>query len=267
MRDRSSRDSEDHLASDSAHGGGYLASASDLMIGLLFIFIILVVVLAIQTQTQWRELNERIEQQQAKIEVQRKQLVGSGDPLVFVTKRLGEGLQGVLPNIRVDQATGVLSLPEQVLFPRGSSDLSSAGARALAAAAEFLSSEMLCYVENRHHGRDCSNNPLGHRIETIFIEGHTDSVPFAAGPRDNFDLSLARARAVERAMVSNSPLSEFRNRSGQPLFSFSAYADTRPIKGTDPADAQNRRVDLRIVLSYRPIEELMPGLRQSLSTP
>jgi hypothetical protein len=56
-------------------------------------------------------------------------------------------------------------------------------------------------------------------------------------------------------------LAEFRNKAGQPLFSFSAYADTRPLPNTDPTDGMNRRVDLRIVLSYKPIGELIPALQ------
>ncbi len=255
--------------------GGYLASAADLVIGLLFIFIILVVVLAIRDQAQRQQIEEqqrrtleRYEQNEksmagfkATIEAQRQQLSGSGDPLVFVTQILGAGLKRQLPNVRIDPSTGVISLPEQVLFARGASDLNQAGVESLAKASQFLAVAMPCFVENQQVGRDCSHNPRRHRIETIFIEGHTDSVPFAPGTRDNFDLALARARAVERAMVANTPLSAFRNRADQPLFSFSAYADLRPIRGTDSADAQNRRVDLRIVLSYQTFDEIMPQLQ------
>ena len=103
----------------------------------------------------------------------------------------------------------------------------------------------------------------GIEIETVFIEGHTDSVPFASGGRDNFDLSLARARAVEQVMVLNGPLVDFKNKASQQVFSFSAYADKRPLPNTDPTDGVNRRVDLRIVLSYKPIEELIPALKKT----
>jgi flagellar motor protein MotB len=234
--------------------GGYLASASDLMIGLLFVFIILVVVLALEQRRQ-----------QHAIDVQRQGLVGAGDPLIVVTGAVGAALAKVLPNVRVDPKTGVISLPEDVLFPRGSAQLSESGRRVLASAAEQLAIAMPCYVDNQRAGRDCSANPYGHEIETLFIEGHTDSVPFAGGSnRDNFDLALARARAVEQVMVLNTPLSGFRNKADQPIFSFSAYADTRPLPGTDPTDGANRRVDLRIVLSYKPIEQLIPALSPSL---
>lgn len=229
--------------------GGYLASASDLMIGLLFVFIILVVVLALEQRRQ-----------QAEIDRQRAGLIGASDPLFVVTGTVGAALKKVLPNIKVDEKTGVISLPEDALFASGSSQLSVSGQQVLIQAAEQLTYAMPCYVDNQRERRACTTNPYNHEIETIFIEGHTDSIPFAVGNKDNFDLSLARARAVNKILVQSTPLSAYRNKAMQPLFSFSAYADTRPRLGTQPTDAENRRVDLRIVLSYQPIEKLIPGL-------
>lgn len=235
--------------------GGYIASASDLMIGLLFVFIILVVVLALEQRRQQQEF-----------ETQLDGVVGAGDPLIVVTGVIGTALIKALPNVRVDPKTGVMSLPEDALFARGSAQLSESGRQALAGAAEQLAQAMPCFVDNQRSKRRCPENPYGHEIETVFIEGHTDSVPFASGGRDNFDLSLARARAVEQVMVQNGPLAEFRNKAGQPIFSFSAYADTRPLPNSDPKDGLNRRVDLRIVLSYKPIGDLIPKMRNSGGT-
>ena len=160
-----------------------------------------------------------------------------------------------------DSDCGVPHETTRGLFARGSAQLSESGRQVLASAAEQLAEAMPCFVDNQRAKRSCPGNPYGHEIETVFIEGHTDSVPFASGGRDNFDLSLARARAVDLAMVLNSPLVNFRNKAGQQVFSFSAYADKRPLPNTDPTDGVNRRVDLRIVLSYKPIEELIPALR------
>ena len=240
--------------------GSYIASASDLMIGLLFIFIILVVVLALEQRRQQRLIDD----QRARVEQQRAQVIGSGDPLIVVTGAVGEALQKVHARVQVNPKTGVISLPEAVLFPRGSAELSASGREVLRSAAAQLETAMPCYVESHRVPERCPDNPYGHEIETVFIEGHTDSVPFSGGRRDNFDLALARARAVDQALVVNTPLREFRNKAGQPLFSFSAYADTRPLPGTDPKDGANRRVDLRIVLSYKPIDELIPALKSTV---
>lgn len=224
------------------------------MIGLLFIFIILVVTLALEQRKQ-----------QAAIQEQRARVVGAGDPLIMVTKTLGDALKQVLPKIKVNEKTGVVSLPEDVLFPRGSAVLSPSGTEVLSQAAAELVKVMPCFAsseKSRRNEEQCEKlNPYGHEVETLFIEGHTDSIPFTLGGKDNFSLSLDRARAVNRALVSESGLAGFRNKAGQPLFSFSAYADTRPLPGTEPTDGSNRRVDLRIVLSYKPIGELIPALQ------
>lgn len=230
--------------------GGYLASASDLMIGLLFVFIILVVVLALEQRRQ-----------QQVMEAQRDAVLSAGDPRGIVTKAIEKGIKDALPGIRVDPESGVISLPEDVLFAVGSAELTPQGREALALASQGLTSVLPCFVASEMTSSgDCPDNRAGHQIETIFIEGHTDNRPLRRSGYDNINLSLDRARAVQAALVAGSELTGYRNKAGQPLFSYSAYADTRPLKGTDPSAGQNRRVDLRVVLTYRPIGELLGDL-------
>ena len=76
--------------------GGYLASAADLMIGLLFIFIILVVVLALEQRRQQEAMDK-----------ERGEFVGAGDPRGDVTGRIGDGIRLALPGIKVDRESGV----------------------------------------------------------------------------------------------------------------------------------------------------------------
>jgi chemotaxis protein MotB len=78
----------------------------------------------------------------------------------------------------------------------------------------------------------------------------------------NTNLSLDRAQAVHKVLVGESDLNGYRNKQDQPLFSFSAYADSRPIAGTQSTDSKNRRVDLRIVMTYRPISELIDAVNR-----
>jgi chemotaxis protein MotB len=228
---------------------GYLASASDLMIGLLFIFIILVVVLALEQTRQQQQLEE-----------QREALINAGDPRGRVTSSIGVQVKKVLPTVRIDPASGVISLPEEVLFDLASAELKPSGRQALRGAIAELARVLPCYVANQHADKPCDENPARHEIETIFIEGHTDNLPLRRLNYDNTNLSLDRARAVFAALVRDGPLDAYRNKSGQPLFSLSAYGETRPLPDISPSDARNRRVDLRVVLSYRPISELLPGL-------
>lgn len=81
--------------------------------------------------------------------------------------------------------------------------------------------------------------------EQIQIEGHTDDLPFrrAVYPRDNWELSTARATAVMRFLTrGRRPLEERR-------MSVNGYAHNRPVSGRR---SRNRRIELRIYFSGRP---------------
>jgi len=81
--------------------------------------------------------------------------------------------------------------------------------------------------------------------EQIQIEGHTDDLPFRrpAYPRDNWELSTARATAVMRFLTRGArPLEERR-------MSVNGYAQNRPVSGRR---SRNRRIELRIYFSGRP---------------
>jgi flagellar motor protein MotB len=219
-----------------------MASSSDLMVGVLFIFIILIAVIALLKKQQDASVAATIKR--------------NGDPRGFVTERIGRAIQQVSADTVVDPATGVISFPEKILFPLGRSNLSEEGVSALAQISAQLEANLRCFVANTYKRPECESiNPDRHTVE-----GHTDSIPFAVGTGDNFRLSLDRARAVDAQLVQQSGLREYRNESGQPIFSFSAYADSRPRSGLEPRDPRNRRVDLRIVLTYRRIDQVVPGL-------
>src|SRR5690606_23803211 len=118
--------------------------------------------------------------------------------------------------IKVDRESGVISLPEDVLFELGSAELSERGQAAPAEASRRLTEVLPCYVANRRPDLACDGNRHKHEVDTVFIEGHTDNRPFRGGGRDNMDLSLARARAVEGALVRGTPLQDYRNKADQP---------------------------------------------------
>jgi flagellar motor protein MotB len=225
--------------------GSYLASASDLMIGLLFVFIILVVVLALEQQRQANVIK------------------AAGDPRGAVTQAIGQALKDSKIEVNIDPASGVISLPSDILFPLGESKLSTEALVALALARQRLEQVLPCYVASErslHHPQDCRHNKGLHEIDTIFVEGHTDNRPILRNGTDNAMLSFQRARAVLTTLVTDSHMATYRNSSQQPLFSYSAYGDTRLLKGIPGDDGKNRRVDLRIVLSYQPMEDTLKNL-------
>ena len=230
--------------------GSYLASASDLMIGLLFIFIILVVVLALEQRRQEATLDA---------------VKGAADPRASVTEVIGEELKKAKLDVRVDPASGVISLPSDTLFALGSSSLSAPASQAIRDARERLAMVLPCYVASeRPHvtGQQCANNRGGHEIDTIFLEGHTDNVANTK-PGGNLGLSFDRARAIQQVLLGEgSPLVPMRNSAQQPIFSYSAYGADRLLPGIDGTAAQNRRVDLRIVLKYQSINETLEHLKR-----
>lgn len=232
--------------------GNYLASASDLMIGLLFVFIILVVVLALE------------QQRQAKV------IKAAGDPRGAVTGAIGKALEDSRIAVTIDRASGVISLPADILFPLGESRLSAEALAALALARQRLELVLPCYVASERALRkptDCHHNKGLHEIDTIFVEGHTDNRPLLRNGMDNTTLSFQRARAVLAGLLTDSRMATYRNSGQQPLFSYSAYGDTRLLKDVPGDDMKNRRVDLRIVLSYQSMEETLRNLSATEQKP
>ena len=214
---------------------GYLASASDLMVGLLFVFIIMVVI-----------LSQRVE------EAENGSKGNDPPPLESAVRTIGKRLQqsGVL--VAIDPASGVITLPADTLFPRGLADLSVGGIEALSQAKMALNGILPCYIYSERRNRtNCPLNPNEVEIETIFIEGHTDSTPLQRGIYTNWHLGLDRARAVYDVITVGS-MQSFKNERKLDVVGISSYADKRPNKDDPKDDAKNRRVELRFVLAFKP---------------
>jgi len=244
------------LSKSESGEGGYLASASDLMIGLLFVFIILVVVLA-------------LEQRRKEDEVEK--IKGAADPRASVTAAIGQALQGSGIKVSVDETSGVISLPSDALFDLGESSLSPSAQSTIVGARSRLAEVLKCYVHSERAKQNqaaCASNQGGHEIDTIFLEGHTDSRPMMRAGMDNVTLSFKRARAIHQLLLgSDSPLVNYKNHAEQPVFSYSAYGDTRLLAGMPGEDARNRRVDMRIVLKYQSINDTLTHLQHAGKAP
>jgi len=247
LRPRSARSS-----GKSETEGGYLASASDLMIGLLFVFIILVVVLALEQRKNQQEIEG---------------VRGAADPRKAVTAEIGRALQGSGIKVSVDETSGVISLPSDTLFDLGESTLSPQAQQSILGARARLAEVLACYVHSQLaalKARDCPKNPGRHEIDTIFLEGHTDSRPMLRNGMDNLSLSFNRARAIHQLLLgADSPLGPYKNAGKQPLFSFSAYGDSRLLPQVPGEDASNRRVDMRIVLKYQSINDTLQNIARA----
>ena len=210
---------------------GYMASASDLMIGLLFIFIVMVMVLLSRKPDPDPE--------------------PPPDPLAVVVQAIGARLQSAGVPVTINQASGVITLPTDTLFALGRPDLEPEGVRTLKQSAEQLQRILPCYIysQRRNLPSDCPPNPQQVEIETILIEGHTDASPLQRHDYTNWHLGLDRARAVYKVLNAGG-MQNFRNEREQPVFGISSYADERPV--SKEVAAQNRRVELRFVLAFQP---------------
>lgn len=194
--------------------------------------------------------------------------------------------------VSIDPASGILRLPEDLLFKTGDAAIGKENQPRLQILATVLASTLPCYV----HGADTSGcigaAPI---LETVLVEGHTDrqayknTVPPAVMPTStagiffskpalppappkvlvakdselrNDRLSTDRALNVFKELRQAQPsLDTLRNSDQQPLLGFSGYGPRRPLPdalGTSQAEFQkNRRIDLRFVLSARTSDELM----------
>lgn len=166
---------------------------------------------------------------------------------------IGTKLQNAGVPVTINQVSGVISLPADTLFARGSAELEGLGVRTLRQSAEQLQQVLPCYIysQRRRLPDDCPPNPQQVEIETILIEGHTDSVPLHRGDYNNWHLGLDRARAVYKVLGSEG-MQSYRNEREQPVFGISSYADERPSSKDN--DTQNRRVELRFVLAFQPTD-------------
>lgn len=217
----------------------YFVSMTDMMVGLIFIFIIMLTFYALQ----FREETQRLD--------------GSGTR-EGVLNALNVRLETVGVDIEIDPETGVARLPERILFDSARAELKADGRRDVEELARALAAILPCHVDNLPRPADCPE--ARHRIESVYIEGHTDADAMAGGGalRDNWDLSVARATNTYRELVRAQPVLEtlcVRRRAGegacQPVLSVSGYGAQRPVAvGDGIAQKQkNRRIDIRFIMT------------------
>lgn len=203
---------------------GVFASVTDLMVGLLFVFLILLVFFAIQYRTAAGALTH------------------SESDRAAVLTRIAAELRDQNVRAVADGDVGVLRLPQDALFAKGSAELTGEGVHAVDALAHTLNAVLGCEL-----GRaTCVGRS---RVETVLIEGHTDKDPLEPGARfaDNWELSTARALATYHEVLAAEPALKGR----RALFGIAGYGPDRPIVlGDGEAEkAKNRRIDVRLVMS------------------
>ena len=259
----------------------YLVSLSDLFIGVLFIFIILLMAFALNYRVQQNAAEEKsndlqtavaaavknqeeqdrriaeLKTQQVELESKNQQLSDTTAERATLLQNLQRSLAVRGITVEIDTRNGVLRLPETMLFGSGKAEFQESGIAALSILGGNLYQVVRCYANMTGDEQDAQackkTNPHNRQLEAIFIEGHTDNLPISTATyKDNWDLSVARAKNTYLELAKASPeLELLKNEEGQPLLSFSAYADRRPIIGneTESGRQKNRRIDLRFIMA------------------
>ncbi len=258
-----------HLAEED---DSYFISMTDLMVGMLFIFIIMLMAFALsfrEAQERQMNINERLREDQQKQktineslrEAQQKQKtineasLGSRKARDVILDSLKDRLDRRGVEVIIDKENGVLRLAADVLFEKGSSDLTVNGVEIIGHVALALKEVVPCYAKpNTGLSLECPKI-VGTPLEAIFIEGHTDPDPFdPRSRRDNWILSAERAISTFKQITSKSPLlNELRNDNDQHLLGVAGYEARRQIaqqsgQSRDEWYAELRRIDIRFIM-------------------
>jgi len=182
-----------------------------------------------------------------------------------ILNQLRDGLLKKFPNLQVviSPEQDALRFQGEGLFEKESSKLDNNTREIVTTMGRLLDEVLVCYTLGQRavRGPECkSGNAL---IETVQIEGHTDS-----DGTDVYNLTLSTERANETLVVmlnQNEALLEHKNLRDQPVMAVAAYGEMRPIATnmTKEGKAANRRIDVRIIM-YAPstVEEVEEISRQ-----
>ncbi|WP_138103100.1 MULTISPECIES: OmpA/MotB family protein [Marinobacter] len=233
----------------------YWMSFSDIMSGLLVIFILASVILILQLmelQEQAEQEKERLQEQVVEVEEEISLLRKAEEVRKNILTEAAQILQERGIQVEVSENSTVLRIPNQLLgFDSGDDEIGQQYRNTAYEIGEVL--HQLISKEDRSQ-----------YLDTVFVEGHTDSVPFNARPcgvKGNWCLSTFRAISLwqlwEQVLPEAQKLGGLENGAGKPLFSVSGYAETRPVvenQQTEDDYRQNRRIDIRFTIR-RPSSE------------
>lgn len=219
----------------------YWISFSDLMSALLVVFILAAVALIIELTETQKKIEKDIDQLR-NAELARK------DILLEIRDELSA--RGI--KVIVTENTKMLRIPEETLsFKPNSYQLPwEKDKRELIA----VIGDVLHTAINKKFNDDNNSLMRYQYLDTVFIEGHTDSLATHRYEGGNWELSTRRAIKLWEfwgESLSRTPsFQEMVNKSGEKLFSVSGYADSRTIQPDDTVEHRksNRRIDIRFTI-------------------
>lgn len=252
--------SEDDSGASGEEGENYFVSMTDMMVGVLFIFIIMLMSFALdfRRNTDIQEDALQVANEVAKkLDALQNDVRGELGRLEKASrdrKALLEQIRSELVTeglkVDVDMEHGVLRLTEDaVRFDVNRSDLKGRNKDNVGKIARALGRVLPHYASSSGpDSRAESGDEARARLDTLFIEGHTDETGIDV---NNWQLSTARAVSTYQQIIQNAPrLRSLRNGRDEEVISVSGYASTRPLAraSTQQAWAMNRRIDLRFAM-------------------
>lgn len=249
------------MTTESPAEDSYLASLSDLMVGLLFIFIIILMAFALnlrEAESKSDAETKQTEQEKQSLERIVDRITDNNLVQQLMLSEIEKELESQGVRVLIDPKNGVLRMPESLLFDSGKATFRPQGQKTIQELALVLANILPCYAIAPLDEIPvyCNQSDKSARLEAIFIEGHTDDRPIHNEQfEDNWSLSVARALNTYRALVNSAPsLDRLQNPNRQPLISVSAYEARRPVADmkTKQGKKQNRRIDLRFLMASPP---------------
>lgn len=218
----------------------YWMSFSDMMSGMLIIFILVCTALLL------------------KLSQMEEQVAANIDELKNASKVRSEILQDIFAELKaqgievlISDNDTILRIPENSFhFRTGSFEITED----LRGTAELIGRALYTAITREDR--------WGY-LETVFVEGHSDSRKAPNYRMGNWELSALRAISLWQFWIGQTEygplLAQLRNREGKHLFSVSGYAATRrvaEIEDTEEAMRSNRRIDIRFTTRQPSIMEM-----------
>ena len=221
---------------------------SDLLSGMVFIFIITLIAYIINFSGS-REISQTLGQLASDTELRKS----------YIIQQVSQNLTKQNISHTAKPKSGIISISsDQLGFGTGTHILDQSSQSVLKKISTNIGSVISCYSHlpvatlNR---LDCAEDLRG-QLNRIYIEGHTDNVPFTMrnSIRDNFDLSLLRAASIKNEMEKNKPFSDLKSRSGlKELLIPTGYGASNPIVNhkSPTSEPKNRRIEFRFELNRK----------------
>lgn len=218
----------------------YWMSFSDIMAGLLVIFILVCTTLMLKLSQMEEKVSQNIEELKQASQIR-------ADILHEIVADLK--LQGI--EVLISDNDSILRIPETSFhFRTGSYEIDEN----LQKSATHIGKALFEAI---------NKNKRWQYLETVFVEGHSDSRSAKQYRMGNWELSALRAISLWKFWIEQTQygktMAKLKNRQGQHLFSVSGYAATRRVaqkEVSEEAMRKNRRIDIRFTTRQPSILEM-----------